>query len=241
MPLLRLCRPSVHYLTHARLSRSFTAFSPAYEKPLPPRRSISENEITESFLKGTGPGGQKINKTSSAVQLKHLPTGIVIKHQGTRSRDQNRKVARRLLSERLEELEKGDQSRTALKAERKRVKKASGDKKKKRKYKKLDEEKATTVKGRENRGSSSDAVAAGLFMAGEDALPKGTSGIDDADVALDEEESEEKALKGAIFAPHEPYEDENAFVEDEDDGDNEDDDDDDNDEDYNVEDHSNDS
>lgn len=119
--------------------RSFSINQRQLEKPLPPRRVITEGEITESFLRGTGPGGQKINKTSSAVQLKHLPTGIVVKCQGTRSREQNRKDARRLLGEKLEEIEKGDQSRTATKAERARIKKASASKKTKRKYRKLDE------------------------------------------------------------------------------------------------------
>lgn len=121
---------------------AFSTLNVHHEKPLPPRTVINENDITESFLKGTGPGGQKINKTSSAVQLKHLPTGIVVKCQGTRSREQNRRTARRLLGERIEELEKGDQARTVIKAERASRKKASADKKKKRKYRRLEEEKA---------------------------------------------------------------------------------------------------
>ena len=128
--------------------RSFHQALQRFEKPLPPRRTIDENEITESFLKGTGPGGQKINKTSSAVQLKHLPSGMVVKCQGTRSREQNRKDARRMLAERLEEQEKGAESRTAIKEERKRVKKASANKKTRRKYQKLAEEKAAKDGGR---------------------------------------------------------------------------------------------
>ncbi|KAI4275773.1 MAG: hypothetical protein LQ337_002963 [Flavoplaca oasis] len=101
---------------------------------LPPRIVVSEDDIQESFLKGSGPGGQKINKTSSAVQLKHLPTGIVVKSQATRSRSQNRSIARRLLSDQLENAEKGSESRTALKAESKRKKKASMAKKARRKH-----------------------------------------------------------------------------------------------------------
>ena len=79
------------------------------------------------------------NKTSSAVQLKHLPTGMVIKSQATRSRSQNRKIARTLLAERLEFIEKGSESRVAIKGEVKRKKKASKDKKARRKYRALDE------------------------------------------------------------------------------------------------------
>ncbi|KAK4505905.1 hypothetical protein PRZ48_003870 [Zasmidium cellare] len=125
-----------------RLTRAFSTNAVRCEKPLPPRLVIPETDITESFLKGTGPGGQKINKTSSAVQLKHLPTGIVVKSQETRSREQNRRTARRILGERLEELEKGPLSRTAIKADKASKKKASAAKKARRKYRKLDEEKA---------------------------------------------------------------------------------------------------
>jgi len=128
-------------------TRAFTATATAYEKALPPRRKIADHEITEAFLRGTGPGGQKINKTSCAVQLKHLATGIVVKSQHTRSREQNRKFARLLLGEKLDELEKGGDSRNAIKLERARTKKASANKKTKRKYKKLDEAKATTSEG----------------------------------------------------------------------------------------------
>lgn len=129
-----------------RGSRGFSSMSIALEKALPPRPIIPETEIVESFLKGTGPGGQKINKTSSAVQLKHIPTGIVVKCQETRSRPQNRKIARQLLADRLDELVKGPESRTAIKTERARVKKASATKKARRKYRKLEEQKAANMK-----------------------------------------------------------------------------------------------
>ena len=77
--------------------------------------------------------GKKQNKTSSAVQLKHLPTGIVVKSQATRSRSQNRKIARRILAEKLEFMERGPESRLGALAERDRKKKASKSKKAKRK------------------------------------------------------------------------------------------------------------
>lgn len=77
------------------------------------------------------------NKTSSAVQLKHLPTGIVVKSQATRSRTQNRSIARKLLAEKLEYMEKGTESRVALKIDMKAKKKADRRKKAKRKYGKL--------------------------------------------------------------------------------------------------------
>ncbi|KAH0409891.1 hypothetical protein KCU90_g20399, partial [Aureobasidium melanogenum] len=140
LPLRRLflsTRPlqSTRSSTPRVLSTTATTLS---QKPLPPRPTILESDITEAFLKGTGPGGQKINKTSSAVQLKHLPTGLVIKCQETRSRSQNRKIARRILAERVELLVMGDQSRAALKSEKEKKKKASKNKKARRKYRKLD-------------------------------------------------------------------------------------------------------
>ncbi|KAI5210630.1 hypothetical protein E4T39_00292 [Aureobasidium subglaciale] len=125
--------------------RTFTTTPTLPQKPLPPRPTILESDITEAFLKGTGPGGQKINKTSSAVQLKHLPTGLVIKCQETRSRSQNRKIARRILAERIEVLVMGDDSRAALKAEREKKKKASKNKKARRKYRKLEDGKEVHV------------------------------------------------------------------------------------------------
>ncbi|KAM0324056.1 hypothetical protein ACHAQA_008244 [Verticillium albo-atrum] len=111
-----------------------------FQMAMPPRpQPPPDSDIEEHYLKGSGPGGQKINKTSSAVQLKHKPTGIVVKSQATRSRTQNRKIARQLLAERLDNLENGDQSRSAIVGEAKRKKAASAAKKSKRKYKKLEE------------------------------------------------------------------------------------------------------
>jgi len=72
------------------------------------------------------------------VQIIHKPTGIVVKSQATRSRSQNEKIARQLLADRVEESEKGDQSRTAIKAERAKKKKASKLKKTRRKYRDLE-------------------------------------------------------------------------------------------------------
>jgi len=133
--------------------RAFTGNRTLLDKPLPPRPVILDTDIEESFLKGSGPGGQKINKTSSAVQLKHLTTGIVVKCQETRSRQLNRKFARQILAEKLDVLEKGDESRTAIKTERARAKKASASKKAKRKYKKLDEAKSDCEDGLRDKTS----------------------------------------------------------------------------------------
>lgn len=104
---------------------------------LPPRPTLPDHELKHTYLKGSGPGGQKINKTNSAAQLTHLPTGLVVKCQATRSRSQNHTIAKRLLAEKVEMLEKGQDSRAAKVVERKQKRKRSADKKKRRKYRAL--------------------------------------------------------------------------------------------------------
>ena len=64
---------------------------------------IYEEDLIEKFVLGSGKGGQKINKTSVCVYLKHLPTGIEIKCQQGRSRETNRIIARTELCRRIEE------------------------------------------------------------------------------------------------------------------------------------------
>lgn len=63
---------------------------------------VREADLVERFILGTGSGGQKINKTASCVQLHHPPSGIEIKCQESRSRDDNRRIARQRLCEELE-------------------------------------------------------------------------------------------------------------------------------------------
>ncbi|WVQ73891.1 hypothetical protein IAR50_003472 [Cryptococcus sp. DSM 104548] len=62
---------------------------------------LVEDELDEKFVRGRGPGGQAINKTNSSVSLTHIPTGIRVQSQPTRSREENRKIARKILSEKL--------------------------------------------------------------------------------------------------------------------------------------------
>ncbi|KAI0459876.1 RF-1 domain-containing protein [Xylaria acuta] len=134
----------------------------ASSKNLPPRpKPPPEEEMEESFLKGSGPGGQKINKTNSAVQLKHLPTGLVVKCQATRSRSQNRNIARQLLADKLDDMARGNESRSSVVGEVKRKKRASSAKKSRRKYRKLDEENGAIV-GEALEEENSDVLAEGL-------------------------------------------------------------------------------
>ena len=63
--------------------------------------SVFEEDLEESFVLGSGPGGQKVNKTSSAVRLYHAPSGLTVKVGESRSREQNRWLARRELAEKI--------------------------------------------------------------------------------------------------------------------------------------------
>lgn len=68
---------------------------------------VSENDFEESFVRSSGPGGQKVNKTSSCVHLLHIPTGLAVKCQRERSQTLNRHLARRLLLDKIERMQKG--------------------------------------------------------------------------------------------------------------------------------------
>lgn len=63
---------------------------------------IQEEDLVEKFILGSGRGGQNLQKTSSCVYLKHVPTGVEVKCQRERSRELNRYYARRELCEKIE-------------------------------------------------------------------------------------------------------------------------------------------
>jgi protein subunit release factor B len=82
------------------------------------RLGVREEEFRETFIRSSGPGGQKVNKTATCVFLVHLPTGLSVKCQQERSQALNRFLARRILLDRIERLRTG-----LVSAERMRVEK----------------------------------------------------------------------------------------------------------------------
>lgn len=63
--------------------------------------NVNLDDVEEKFIHGGGRGGQKINKSSNTVQLKHIPTGTIIKYQRHRERAMNRILALRELLDKL--------------------------------------------------------------------------------------------------------------------------------------------
>ena len=80
--------------------------------------SVYEDELEESFIMGGGPGGQKTNKTSSVVRLSHGPSGVAVKVGESRSREDNRWLARRMLAETILDNEHKRKSAARQKAEK---------------------------------------------------------------------------------------------------------------------------
>jgi protein subunit release factor B len=75
------------------------------QNKIDPKLLLKDEDLTETFVRGSGPGGQKINKTSNRVVLVHEPTQLKLKVecQDTRSLQQNLKIARKRLLEKVDE------------------------------------------------------------------------------------------------------------------------------------------
>ncbi|HQP57206.1 MAG TPA: peptide chain release factor-like protein, partial [Syntrophorhabdus sp.] len=71
---------------------------------------IREEDIVERFIRSRGHGGQNVNKVSTCVYLKHVPTGIEVKCQQERSQALNRFLARRILIQKIEDQTLGRES-----------------------------------------------------------------------------------------------------------------------------------
>ena len=93
---------------------------------------IFEKDIVEKFVRSSGRGGQKVNKTSTCVYLKHIPTKIEVKCQRERSQAINRFFARRILTDKIERVIREKESE-----EQQRIEKIRRQKRKRSKRAKL--------------------------------------------------------------------------------------------------------
>lgn len=95
---------------------------------------ILEKDLEEHFTLGSGRGGQKKQKTSNCVQIKHLPTGILVQYDESRDREENRWLARRKLCERYIDLYTDKKSKQAQEIEKKRKQKRKKQSRSQKKY-----------------------------------------------------------------------------------------------------------
>ena len=106
--------------------------------------SVFEEDIEESFILGGGPGGQKTNKTSNVVRLKHEPSELNIRFGETRSREDNRWLARRALAEAI--LERENKRKSARRQESEKKKRQKRRRSRRQKQRMLDEKHAHSEK-----------------------------------------------------------------------------------------------
>lgn len=95
--------------------------------------NLRDEDLRESFARSSGPGGQHVNKVSTAVTLTHLPSGLSVTVSDSRSQSMNRKIARERLAEKLEERLQARrlQARAATaKARRQKARRSPGEKRK---------------------------------------------------------------------------------------------------------------
>jgi protein subunit release factor B len=112
------------------------------------RLGIREEDLRETFVRSSGPGGQNVNKVSSCVVLVHVPSGTMVRCQRERSQALNRFLARERLADRIESERLGEASRERQEFERIRRQKRKRNKRAKEKVLSEKHHRSETLAGR---------------------------------------------------------------------------------------------
>lgn len=110
------CETGIHRLVrispYDAANRRHTSFASVYAYPELPDNiqvDIKEEDLKIDTFRASGPGGQHVNRTESAIRITHLPTGIVVQCQNERSQHKNKAIALAILKSRIYEQEKRKQ------------------------------------------------------------------------------------------------------------------------------------
>lgn len=106
--------------------------------------NLRDSDFVESFTRSGGSGGQNVNKVSTCVQLKHLPTGLEVRCQQERSQALNRFLAKRLLVDKIEAMVLGKESQKRQEIEK--IRRQKRKRSKRAKDKMLDSKKQVSQK-----------------------------------------------------------------------------------------------
>lgn len=119
---------------------------------------IRERDLEEKFIRSSGPGGQHLNKTSTCVYIKHIPTGIEVKCQQARYQVVNRFLARRILVRKIEAVKFGKLSEEKKRIEKIRRQKRRRSRRAKEKMLKAKKERAEKKKMRSCRPGAEEII-----------------------------------------------------------------------------------
>ncbi len=111
---------------------------------------LEENDLEETFSRSSGPGGQNVNKVSTRVTLRHLPTGLTVTEQGSRSQQTNRQVAREKLAELLKRAQEENRQAMVQEKEKERRRNSPRPRKVKRRIREA-KQRRSQIKGQRKR------------------------------------------------------------------------------------------